>query len=132
MGGFRLTTDSSSYIPGAFLWRKCLEQGAMLLVFLFANYMVLTKAAHIPITYDEAFSYMNYARSFSGFWTLHIANNHYLNSLAMQISAFMFGNEPFILRLPNIVSFYIYSLAAYVVSCRLPLKAFAFSALVAN
>jgi hypothetical protein len=104
----------------------------MLLVFLFGNYMVLTKAAHIPITYDEAFSYMNYARSLSGFWTLHIANNHYLNSLAMYISSFMFGNEPFILRLPNIVSFYIYSLAAYVVSCRLPLKAFAFSVLVAN
>jgi hypothetical protein len=101
-------------------------------IFLFANYIVVTQAALIPFTYDEAYSYLHYARSWHGFADVSIANNHYLNSFLMRLSSFFLGSEPFVLRLPNVLSFYIYSAVAYWVSRKLEMAAFSFAALVAN
>ena len=101
-------------------------------IFLFANYIVITQTALIPFTYDEAQNYLNNGAAWSGFSQIRLGNNHYLNSLSMYVAKSLFGNEPLVLRLPNVLAFYAYAATAYLVCKRLALKAFAFSALMTN
>ena len=108
------------------------EYGAIALIFLLANYLVLTKAALVPFTYDEAYSDLVYAQAWDGFRRLNFANNHPLNSFAMHVMSRVFGHEPFALRLPNILSFYVFAATAFVVARKLAMPAFAFAALIMN
>jgi hypothetical protein len=108
------------------------EYGAIALIFLLANYLVLTKAALVPFTYDEAYSDLVYAQAWNGFRRLDFANNHPLNSFAMYVMSRVFGHEPFALRLPNILSFYVFAGIAFMLARKLAMPAFAFAALTMN
>lgn len=73
---------------------------------------VVVKAAHIPFTYDEAYSFNYFAsmpvidimRSKAAF---SLANNHMLNTLLMR-GMMQFGTHPFLLRLPVMLAYVLF------------------------
>lgn len=77
--------------------------------------LIVYKAVTIPITHDEVLTTTFYS-NFS-VWEImqypnNSPNNHILNTLLTKC-ALLFGNDPWIVRLPNILFFTIYSFAVY-------------------
>ena len=79
----------------------------VLLLGLIAWVMVVLKAALVPITIDEASTYLDFVQSrrFLPGLSKWEANNHLLNSFLTILSSALFGNKPFALRLPNVLMF---------------------------
>jgi len=70
----------------------------------------------MSITYDEAYSYLEFARR--DFWVppefnYMAANNHLLNTWLMKISVSLFGLSEFSLRLPNLLFHLVYLFFSY-------------------
>jgi len=97
---------------------KKLEQKNYLKIICLIIATLLTIKAYItPFTYDEAYSYLSYVRT-NDLLTVNIANNHLLNTILMGIFS-IFGNSEFILRLPNLLSGFIYTYMGYRISTKL-------------
>ena len=97
---------------------KKLEQKNYLKIICLIIATFLTIKAYItPFTYDEAYSYLSYVRT-NDLLTVNIANNHLLNTILMGIFS-IFGNSEFILRLPNLLSGFIYIYIGYRISTKL-------------
>ena len=78
---------------------------------------VILKAATIPFTYDEAFSFSHFATSpacdvMRSAKAFAIANNHVLNTLLMKLMM-CFGNQPFLLRVPNLLAYCLFIYSGY-------------------
>ena len=100
------------------LMPKKLEQKNYLKIICLIIATFLTIKAYItPFTYDEAYSYLSYVRT-NDLLTVNIANNHLLNTILMGIFS-IFGNSEFILRLPNLLSGFIYIYVGYKISTKL-------------
>ncbi len=85
--------------------------------------LVAYRAWSMPITHDEASTWLNYRHlnvwsclSNPACWGT--ANNHWLNTLLLQWSAFLFGSAPFALRLPNVLAGVGYIFCAVLISTR--------------
>lgn len=74
--------------------------------------LVVLRALSVPITHDEAYTYLHYVRqSWLGiilYKPPHIPNNHILNTLLAKLSVTIFGLSDFNLRLPNVLAAIIY------------------------
>lgn len=74
--------------------------------------LVLLRALRVPLTHDEAYTYLHYVRqNWLGiilYKPPHIPNNHILNTLLAKISVNIFGLSDFNLRLPNLLASLIY------------------------
>lgn len=68
---------------------------------------VFTKALNTPFTVDEASTYLDFVlfNTFLPGLSKWEANNHLINSLLTILSSAAFGDRPFALRLPNVLSF---------------------------
>lgn len=77
----------------------------------------------MSIVHDEAFTYMNYIKDpfiDTLLYREHFPNNHYLNSVLSSLSVRLLdSNSEFVIRLPNILSFFIYIVASYLTISRL-------------
>jgi hypothetical protein len=77
---------------------------------------VVARAARVPFTFDESYSYFHYVgaplRTVLFFRGDVTENNHSLNSLLMTLSAHVAGSSELALRLPNVVAFVGYAAAA--------------------
>ena len=108
--------------------KKFLKKYGFLIFCLISSLLVLSltiyRAFNTCLTYDEAYTYLHYAKNFS--WKSFsylikpgaLANNHFLNSLIIAILDRIFGcsyNE-FIIRLPNILSYILYLFFGYKIS----------------
>ncbi|TNE27393.1 MAG: hypothetical protein EP346_12310 [Bacteroidetes bacterium] len=83
------------------LSRKHIYWAVATLVFIY----VALRAFLISFSIDEGMSY----RFVVGIWEdKHHSNNHFLNTQLMKISSAIFGNEPWSLRLPNLLVFVLY------------------------
>lgn len=77
---------------------------------------VAIKAASAPLTWDEAWTYLHYARSWRDLLTLDYANNHLLHSLAVRLAVVLTGtNSEFVIRLPNVLAAGLYLAATLAV-----------------
>lgn len=77
---------------------------------------VAIKAASAPITWDEAWTYLHYARSWRDLLTLDYANNHLLHSLAVRLAVVLTGtSSEFVIRLPNVLAAGLYLAATLAV-----------------
>ncbi len=92
------------------------------------------RAATTGITYDEAYTYLHYAQTATGFLRLDIANNHPLNSLLIYLSNLITGAryDEVAIRAPNLVAFGIYLFIAYKLAARTRYSLAAFSLLAFN
>lgn len=74
--------------------------------------IVIFRALWVPITHDEAYTYLHYVRQpWAGiilYKPPHIPNNHILNTLLAKLSVQIFGLSDFSLRLPNVIAAIIY------------------------
>lgn len=78
------------------------------------SYLVL-RSVYVPISHDEVGTFYYYIQTGiylppDAHWD---ANNHILNSFLSHLSYKWFGNEPWILRLPNVLSYIIYFWSAW-------------------
>lgn len=85
--------------------------------------LVTWRAVHIPMTHDEASTWINYRHldvwsCLSNYGCWGTANNHWLNTLLLQWSAHAFGESPWALRLPNILAGWGYGFLAARISLR--------------
>ena len=114
-----------------FLWYVI---GLGLIVFL----IVLIRAVTTAITWDEAYTYVNYAKQFDINQLIDIhsnyANNHILNTL-MIFGTDQLCNLPyneFIIRLPNIIMLVFYFIGSYLFTKDEKHKYLLFSGLILN
>ncbi len=90
---------------------------------LFLGTLITYRAFVIPMTHDEASSWLNYHNTpiwscFSDPKCWGTANNHWLNTLLFQWCESLFGNDPWALRIPNIVSGWGYLICASLLCSR--------------
>ena len=80
-------------------------------------YLVL-RSIFVPLVHDEAATFFHYIikGEFSPWTSLQDANNHVFNSFLEIGSYRLFGMEPWALRLPNVLSFFLFLWALYKVS----------------
>lgn len=64
------------------------------------------------VTFDEAFSYLFFAKSFGLLWTFH-SNNHLLNSLLMWSTTHVLGPSHITLRIPALLGAVVYVSVCY-------------------
>ncbi len=79
--------------------------------------LIAYRAYVIPFSHDEASTWLNYRHlnvwsCLSNYFCWASANNHWLNTLLLQWSASIFGEQPWALRLPNILAGVAYLLCA--------------------
>ena len=75
------------------------------LVTALAGAYLVTRAFLVPMTYDEAATYLRYIDA--GPWALFdfsVATNHFLNSVLTRLSSQLLGDAPWALRLPNVLA----------------------------
>lgn len=94
-----------------------------LLAVVSVGLFVFYRAAHLPITHDEASTWLNYRHlnlwsCLNEYFCWQTANNHWLNSLLLQGSASLFGDAPWALRMPNCLAGMLYALAASLICMR--------------
>ena len=72
-----------------------------LIVFL-AGLSIRTYQLNRPIRYDEAFTYLEYGRSYIGYISMNYSypNNHILHSILVRIFTVFLGDELWVIRLP--------------------------------
>jgi hypothetical protein len=76
---------------------------------------IIARAYSVPITHDEAYSYLliktNYIKAMAG-----TANTHWLNSLGMKIGSLLLGDQPWQLRIFSMLAWILYGFSAITVS----------------
>ena len=77
---------------------------------------ILFKVIHVPVTTDEVPTVFFYSK-FS-FWEImmypdNIPNNHILNTILAKCCLFLFGKEQWAIRLPNLLSFFIFAYSVF-------------------
>jgi len=66
---------------------------------------LVTRAIHVPLTYDEAASYFSYvAAGPMALFDFNVATNHFLNSVLSRLSHAFFGADTWALRLPSLAA----------------------------
>ena len=105
---------------------------------LFVFFIVLVRAATTAITWDEAFTYIAYAKNFHINQLIDIhsnyANNHILNTLMIFVVNKLCGlqyNE-LVIRLPNIIMLIFYFIGSYIFAKDEKNKYLLFSGLILN
>ncbi|MDB5284141.1 MAG: hypothetical protein JWO06_3216 [Bacteroidota bacterium] len=99
-------------------WPRKVAVAMLFTVFL---YIVVYKAVHLPITHDEQVATLDYPRFTVWEIMMYTDNwptNHILNTLCIKLSEHVFGFEPWMLRLPNILSFVLFYFIVYLISIR--------------
>jgi len=84
-------------------------------LFLGATIYLILRSIYVPIVHDEAATFFHYIikGEFLPWIALQDANNHILNSI-LEIGAYnLFGMNTWALRLPNVLSFFLFLWAIY-------------------
>ena len=82
-----------------------------------ATFILITyKVFNVPITHDEVATVVHYS-NFT-YWEIMMypdasPNNHILNTLFTKTFMYVFGNDQWVVRLPNLLSFILYALGSY-------------------
>ena len=79
---------------------------------------VILRAHFVPLIYDENTTFHAFIETgqFTPFFSEWSANNHFLNSALAAAFYGIFGADPLILRLPNVLSFLLYALFTWRIS----------------
>ena len=89
---------------------KLLIAGIGAFFFVFAT----IRAARVPLTYDEAASYIRYIDTSApsvfdttalSIFNFEVATNHFVNTLLTKVSVVVAGNSELVLRIPNLIGY---------------------------
>lgn len=86
------------------------ERYILFVLFAFLFVYLILRSIYVPLLHDEVATFFYYIQTDvylppNAHWD---ANNHLLNSALGNISYHLFGNSPFSLRLPNVISYIFY------------------------
>lgn len=87
-----------------------------LLIYVTAFILIAYKVFNVPITHDEVATTIHYSNY--SYWEIMMypdasPNNHILNTLFTKTFLYLFGNDQWVVRLPNLLSFILYSLGVF-------------------
>lgn len=85
----------------------------LFLIILLLGLYVIFRGITLSFTHDESLSFSIIQGNTS---LKQTANHHALNTMLMEACFKLFGSQEWALRLPNIIAFFIYSLAAFLVA----------------
>jgi hypothetical protein len=86
-----------------------------------------TRAAFVPLTYDEAATYLRYIESgFLSVFSFDVATNHFLNTLLTKIFYLAGGDSELVLRMPNLIGYGMYMWFSLLILRRLTHRVIAF------
>lgn len=92
-------------------------KGLKWLIFLSLFIYVVVRAYLVPITHDEAYSYLliktNYVVAMAG-----TANTHWINSLGMKVGSLFLGDAPWQLRIFSVLAWLLYGYSAIKMSVK--------------
>ena len=115
-------------------FKLLMYKGLKWLVFLGLFIYIIARSFMVPITHDEAYSYLlvktNYIVAMAG-----TANTHWINSLGMKLGSLLLGDDPWQLRLFSMMAWLLYGFSAIRISEKLKNKLLGFAlftCLVAN
>jgi len=84
---------------------KVLTAGAVLFFIAFE----VARAARVPLTYDEAATYLRYiSAGFLSVFKFDVATNHFLNTLLTKLFYVAGGDSELVLRMPNLIGYGMY------------------------
>jgi hypothetical protein len=87
-----------------------------------------TRAAFVPLTYDEAATYLRYIESgFLSVFNFDVATNHFLNTLLTKIFYVAGGSNELVLRMPNLIGYGMYMSFSLLILRRLTHRLIAFA-----
>ena len=70
---------------------------------------VVARAILVPLTYDEAASYLRYiSQDFLSVFSFEVATNHFLNTLLTRLASAIAGSSEFVLRAPSLIGYGLY------------------------
>lgn len=104
----------------------------LFLIILLLGLYVIFRGITLSFTHDESLSFSIIQGNTS---LKQTANHHALNTMLMDVCFKLFGSQEWALRLPNIIAFFIYSLAAFLVANLISdktIKVFTFVVLLFN
>ena len=95
---------------------KGLNLKLSIFIFTVIFFLIVYKAITIPVTHDEVSTVVHYYNF--NIWQIMMypdnwPNNHILNTLFTKFFINLFGKEVWAIRLPNIISYFIYTFAIY-------------------
>lgn len=71
--------------------------------------LVVARAVLVPLTYDEAASYLRYiSQDFLAIFNFEVATNHFLNTLPTKLVSIIAGDSELALRLPSLAGYGLY------------------------
>ena len=73
--------------------------------------LLIVKSRFTPLTYDEAYTYLNYVIT-KDYFNIGLANNHLLNTVLIGLTT-LYDNSEFFIRLPSIFSGILYVFVAF-------------------
>lgn len=95
---------------------------------LFFLEFAAARAALVPLTYDEAATYLRYIPSgFLSVFNFEVATNHFLNTLLTKLFYLAGGNSELVLRVPNLAGYVMYMWFALLILRRVHHRAIAFA-----
>ncbi len=86
------------------------------------SFVIIYKAVTLPLTFDEVVTWDRYTTNTSIPNVILAAdgssNNHILNSLSIKVCQFILGDKPWALRLPNVLSFFLFVISVIALAKR--------------
>ena len=105
----------------------------LVIIGIFAFAVTLLKSYTMILSYDEADTYLNYARlGVKGVFKIHHANNHILNTFLTFLSSYLFPFNELFIRLPNLIFCALYFLVSFLISKNFKNYLIVFSLLTLN
>lgn len=95
-----------------------------------AGYAV-ARAVLVPLTYDEAASYLRYiSQDFLSVFNFEVATNHFLNTLPTKLAAAVAGDSELVLRLPSLMGYAVYLYFSILIVREIPQRTIAIAGFV--
>lgn len=92
---------------------------------------VLARAVFVPLTYDEAASYLRYiSQDLFSVFNFEVATNHFLNTLLTKLVSIIAGDSEFVLRIPSLLGYGMYLYFSVRILEWVPNRAFALAGLL--
>ena len=92
---------------------------------------VVARAIFVPLTYDEAASYLRYiSQDFFAVFNFEVATNHFLNTLLTKLVSTIAGDSELVLRIPSLIGYGLYLYFSVQILEWVPNRAFALAGLL--
>lgn len=100
------------------MYKKALSGTVYVALIAVLSFIIVYKSIYLPFTFDEMVTWERYTNN-AGIKDILLntdgsSNNHILNSISIKVCQLVFSDKPWTLRLPNVISFFLFAAAMFV------------------